>query len=44
MEMRSVFTQLPEMLVCRNRVSGLWKAVCVEPGSCEQGEDDGEGV
>lgn len=42
MAMRQVAAELPEVLVVRDGVFGLWEAVQVEQWRCESGEDDGK--
>jgi hypothetical protein len=42
LEVRPLFTGLPQMSFIWYRMPGLWKALCVESRGCESGEDDGE--
>jgi hypothetical protein len=44
MEMRQVAAEVPEMLLIRDGMSGLWEAVQVEQRGCESWEDDGQVV
>lgn len=42
LEVRPLFTGLPQMSFIWYRMSGLWKTFCVESRGCESGKDDGE--
>jgi hypothetical protein len=42
MEVRQIVTKLPEMLVIRYGMPGLWEVVQVEQRSRQSWEDDGE--
>ena len=44
LEVRPLFTRLPQMSVIWYRMPGLREALCVESRGCESGEDDGEVV